>query len=241
VPIGALLAIPAIRRSGLYLALATFGFAVLLEQLIYPTGIMWGGGSGTAPAPRPSFANGDRAYYFVVLAFVVAAIGLITVVQRSRLGRLLRAMSDSPVALETYGTSITTIKVIVFCIAAFLAGIGGALLSPVTGNSSPASFASFSSLTLLVVSVLAGRSEIASSIGAAFLLVVVPGYITNPAINNYLPLGFAVGALTTAITEGGVYVPARLALVASARRPHPRRNPLLARARARAQTSPEPA
>ena len=239
VPIGGLLAIPAIRRSGLYLALATFGFAVLLEQLIYPTGIMWGGGSGTAPAPRPSFATGDRAYYYVLVAFVVAAIGLVVIVQRSRLGRLLRAMSDSPTALETYGTSITAIKVIVFCIAAFLAGLGGALLGPVTKNSSPASFSSFSSLTLLVVSVLAGRSEIGSSVIAAILLVVVPGYITNPSVNNYLPLAFAVGALMTALTESGLHVPARLARAASATRRRPHRSPLVARARA--ARSPEPA
>jgi ABC-type branched-subunit amino acid transport system permease subunit len=148
-------------------------------------------------------------------------------------------MSDSPTALETYGTSITAIKVIVFCIAAFLAGLGGALLGPVTKNSSPASYASFSSLTLLVVSVLAGRSEIGSSVIAAILLVVVPGYITNPSVNNYLPLAFAVGALLTALTEGGVHVPARLALAASATRRHPHRSPLLARARA--SGSPEPA
>ena len=239
VPIGALLAIPAIRRSGLYLALATFGFAVLLEQLIYPTGLMWGGGSGTAPAPRPSFATGDRAYYYVLVVFVIAAVGLVVLVQRSRLGRLLRAMSDSPTALETYGTSITTIKVIVFCIAAFLAGLGGALLGPVTGNSSPASFASFSSLTLLVVAVLAGRSEIGSSVIAAILYVVVPGYITSATVNKYLPLGFAVGALITAVTEGGVHVPTRLARAARTARPHPGRSPLVARARA--ATSPEAA
>lgn len=235
VPVGGLLAIPAIRRSGLYLALATFGFAVLLEQLIYPTGLMYGGGAGTAPAPRPSFASGDRAYYYVVLTFVVAAIGFVIAARRSRLGRLLRAMADSPTALETYGTSITTIKVIVFCMSAFLAGLGGALLGPVTRSSSPANFASFSSLTLLVVAVLVGYSEVASSVAAAILLVVVPGYITSPTIGNYLPLAFAIGALIAALTEGGARIPTRLALAASSARPRPHRSPILARSALRSR------
>ena len=143
VPVGALLAIPAVRRSGLFLALASFGFAVLFEQLVYPTNL-FGGSEGNLPAPRPSFASGDKAYYYLLLAFVAASIVLVTGLQRGRLGRLMRAMADSPTALNTSGMSVTAVKVIVFCVSAFLAGLGGALLGPVTGTASPAQ--TFSSL-----------------------------------------------------------------------------------------------
>ena len=143
VPVGALLAIPAVRRSGLFLALASFGFAVLFEQLVYPTNL-FGGSEGNLPAPRPSFASGDKAYYYLLLAFVAASIILVTMLQRGRLGRLMRAMADSPTALNTSGMSVTAVKVIVFCVSAFLAGLGGALLGPVTGTASPAQ--TFSSL-----------------------------------------------------------------------------------------------
>lgn len=229
VPIGAILAIPAIRRSTLYLALATFGFAVLLEQLIFSTSIMFGGTAASVPAPRPSFATGDRAYFYLTLAFVVAAVGLVTVLQRSRLGRLLRAMSDSPTALDTYGTSVTAIKVIVFCVSAFLAGLGGALLGPVTGSASPGNYASFASLLLVVIYVLVVGSEVTSSIGAAIALVVVPSYITSAEANEYLPLLFGVSAVIVSMAHSGPQVPAWLTRAAARARRRPGRSPITAR------------
>jgi ABC-type branched-subunit amino acid transport system permease subunit len=229
VPVGAILAIPAIRQSGLYLALATFGFAVLLERLLYSTNIMFGGGSSVL-APRPSVATGDIAYFYVVLAFVTAALGLIAVLHRSRLGRLLRAMSDSPTALNSYGTSVTAIKVIVFCVSAFLAGLGGALLGPVTGTASPANFASFASLLLVVYYVAVIGTEIAASIGAAIALIVVPTYITSDRLNDYLPLLFGVfAAFLLPAIDAGVKVPPWLVRVAANARRRPGRHPATAR------------
>src|SRR5439155_3441582 len=116
----------------LYLALATFGFGLLMQYLFYPQSYMFGFSGASVSAPRPSFAQGDRAYYYVLLAFVVAACALLVGIRRSPLGRLLRAMADSPVALSTGGMNVTVLRVLVFCISAFLAGLGGALLGPVT-------------------------------------------------------------------------------------------------------------
>jgi branched-subunit amino acid ABC-type transport system permease component len=236
VPVGAILAIPAIRRSGLYLALATFGFAVLLERMAFTTGLMFGGSSASLPAPRPSFATGDKAYFYVVLGFVAAAILFVTALHRSRLGRLLRAMADSPTALNTYGTSVTAIKVIVFCVAAFLAGLGGALLGPVTGSASPGNFGSFASLTLLVVLVLVPGSEVTASVGAAIALVVVPSYITSARLNDYLPLLFGVSAVLVAMSNAGARAPAWLTRAATNARRRPHRSPITARVAPR----PEP-
>ena len=187
VPVGAFLAIPAIRRSGLYLALATFGFAVLLERLVFFTPLMFGGSFGSLPAPRPSFAEGDVAYFYVALTFVVAAIAGVVALHRSRLGRLLRAMADSPTALTTSGTSVTAIKVIAFCIAAFLAALGGALLGPVTGTATPVGFSAFAGLYLVVLAVVIAGSEVTSAIGAALALAVLPSYVTSADFNDYTP------------------------------------------------------
>jgi branched-subunit amino acid ABC-type transport system permease component len=232
VPLGALVAIPAIRRSGLYLALATFGFAVLMEQMVFPTKLMFGGIAASLGASRPGFAAGDKAYFYVVLAFVALAIGLVTAVHRSRLGRLLRAMADSPTALTTYGTSVTAIKVIVFCVAAFLAGLGGALLGPVTRSASPGNFTSFASLLLLVilgVVLTIVRSEVGASIGAAVGLIVIPSYITSARLHDYFPLLFGVFAVLHALSEAEAQAPAWLTrAVANARR-RAHRSPITAR------------
>jgi branched-subunit amino acid ABC-type transport system permease component len=233
VPVGAILAIPAIRRAGLYLALATFGFAVLVERMVFSTGLMFGGSATSLVAPRPSFATSDKAYFYVVAGFVVLAIAIVTVLHRSRLGRLLRAMADSPLALETYGTNITVIKVAVFCVSAFLAGLGGALLGPVTGNATPANFGALGSLQLLVVLVLVPGSEVTAAIGAAAALSVIPSYITSAQLNDYLPVLYGTSAVLVAMSHSGMHAPGWLVRVASRTRPSGGRHPATARLTAR--------
>src|SRR5581483_10833704 len=90
VPIGAIVAIPAIRIAGVYLALATFGFGILLERMAYPTSMMFGS-FGTRTAPRPKLGGIDLTsnvrYYYVCLAFMVLVAAISVVINRSRLGR----------------------------------------------------------------------------------------------------------------------------------------------------------
>ena len=82
VPVGALIAIPSIRLSGVYLALATFGFGILMERMAFGTGLMFGG-NGSRSVPRPSFwfvdPGSDRAFYYVVLAIAVATAAFVVV------------------------------------------------------------------------------------------------------------------------------------------------------------------
>ena len=233
VPVGAVLAIPAIRRSGLYLALATFGFAVLLERLLFFTSLMFSGSASSLKAPRPDFASGDRAYFYVVLLFVAGAVAFVLAVHRSRLGRLLRAMADSPTALTTAGTSVTSIKVIVFCIAAFIAGLGGALLGPVTGSASPGDYNSIGSLVLVVMLVvtgaLVGGSEIFSAILAALAFMVLPSY-SNSA-SDWQPVFFGLAAVFVGMGHAGLRVPSWLVRPALRARPRPERSPAGSRVR----------
>src|SRR5581483_7909811 len=97
-PAGAVVAIPAIRLSGVYLAIATFGFALLVQDLVFPASWMFGNFSHVMRAPRPRIAwlhtQTDIGYYYVVLAVAVACLGLIVMVRRARLGRLLQGLGD---------------------------------------------------------------------------------------------------------------------------------------------------
>ena len=67
VPVGAFLAIPAIRLSGPFLALATFGFGIFVQQMLYSTGWMFTVLSNGRAIPRPSIGSSDTGYYYVVL------------------------------------------------------------------------------------------------------------------------------------------------------------------------------
>ncbi|HVS41189.1 MAG TPA: ABC transporter permease [Candidatus Dormibacteraeota bacterium] len=231
VPVGALVAIPAIRLSGLYLALASFGFGILLERLGYSRDVMFGI-NGALTAPRPSIAGGDTAYYYVVLAVLAACVASMVIIERSRLGRLLRALADSPLALSTAGTSVNVTRVLVFCLSAFFAGVGGALIGPVTGSINGTSFPSFASLILVAVLVIAGSGLIRSAVLAAAAFIVVPSYIENATFQEGLPAIFGLAAMLTAVASaGGFDAAGRLARWAQATAWRTRRSPVTERLR----------
>lgn len=120
VPVGALVAIPAVRVSGVFLALATLGFGILVEQVFYTRSYMFGGTTLGIADPRPDVSIGgwnmstDKGFYYVLLIITVLVVIVMSAIGSGRLGRLLEAMADSPLALETQGATSSVLKVIVF-------------------------------------------------------------------------------------------------------------------------------
>ena len=238
VPMGALVAIPAIRLSGLFLALATLGFGVLVEKLLYARGFMFGAfGSRTGSRPHAFGLSGQRPYYFLCMAFALGALALVVVIRRSRLGRLLDGLADSPVALATHGSSVNVTRVLVFCISAGMAGVAGALYVGVVGSvsssgASPTALVSFNSLMWLAVLAFVGRSPVLSPMLAAFFLVVGPSYLTDPDTTQHLTIAFGVVAvLACAFTDD---VLQRIADALPAAQDRRRRSPVAERGRLRA-------
>ncbi len=212
VPVGAIIAIPAIRLSGVFLALATLGFGIMLEQMFYTQDIMFGPTAAGIRAARPSIGQSDRGYYYVVLACVVVCAIVVVALTRGRLGRLLRALSDSPMALDTQGATTNVTRVLVFCVSAFFAGIFGALYAGFVGSINGTSFPAFNSLTILALVVLVLGGAPWYAIMAAALFQLVPAYVTVDDINIYLQIlfGFAViGVGLQARRPASVPVPIR--------------------------------
>jgi branched-subunit amino acid ABC-type transport system permease component len=205
VPVGAFLAIPAIRLSGLYLALATFGFGILVEQLAYPRGVMFGANLvRTGARPGVFGLDGGRAYFYLCLAVAVGALVLLLAVRASQLGRLLDGLAESPIALVTHGASVNVTRVLVFCCSAAMAAVAGALYVGVNGSVSgsgvsASALISLNSLLWLVVLALVGRQVVAGPVLAAVLLIVAPSYSTDPDIVRYLTVGFGAAALLAAV------------------------------------------
>ncbi|MCK9896025.1 ATP-binding cassette domain-containing protein [Frankia sp. AgB32] len=216
IPVGALVSIPAVRLSGVFLALATLGFGLLLEDVFYPRHFMFGTTSLGIPDPRPQVRlgswdlSGDKGFYYLVLLIVVLVVLTVTAIGRGRLGRLLEAMADSPVALETHGTTTTVLKVLVFCVAAAMASLAGALTGMLYQYSVASYFQSFSSLTLVALVVIVTVGEPWYAVLAAVGYSVLPGYIRSADAATYLQLVFGVGALLSAYGTRGGTVPAGL-------------------------------
>jgi ABC-type branched-subunit amino acid transport system ATPase component/branched-subunit amino acid ABC-type transport system permease component len=201
VPVGAFIAIPAIRLSGVFLALATLGFGILLEQMVYTMGWMFGPSSNGLPTTRPDLSIGgfkfgsDEGMYFVVVAFVVIIAVTVAVLTETRLGKLLRAMGDSPVALDTYGVNVNVIRVLVFCISAFIAAVAGALTASVNTYAIGSEFPSFSSLVLVTIVIAVVLGDPWYAFVAAAGLTIIPVYLTGGNVTEIILAVSAVGAV----------------------------------------------
>ncbi len=120
-------------------------------------------------------------------------------VSRTRLGRLLRGLAESPTALTTNGLSTNVTRLAAFAASAFLAGVAGALLAAAAGNVNGRSFSSFNSLLYLVVLAVAGRRLVPAAVVAAGLLAVAPAYVPDGLVaHQALVFGAATVALLAA-------------------------------------------
>lgn len=212
VPIGAILAIPAIRLSGLYLALATFGFGILLQFMFYSEDFMFGSFGLGLTIPRPGgFEEEESWYYLMVALAVVTTLGMLTVT-RSRLGRLLRSMTDSPTGLSTAGAAINVTRVIVFCLSAFIASGAGALQGATVTFIGGDSYQPVLSLILFVTVVVSLGSDPWYAVIAAFVVFVLPTlplvFTQSDNTSNYITI--IIGLLALFIG----YRPAYVALLA---------------------------
>lgn len=207
VPVGAVLAIPAIRLTGLYLALATFGFGLTLQHMFYATDLMFGDTGSGVPMPRPDFVHGisgDEGFYYVTIAFAVGAAALVFTLINTRLGRLLRGISDSPLAVETNGANAHVTRVLVFCVSTFLAAIAGALGGVASQSASAESFNPFTSLIYFVVIVVVIGGEPWNAVLAASALTLVPSYSSSPDAAAMVQLVFGALAILLAVVSRDV-------------------------------------
>jgi len=210
VPVGILIAVPAVRVSGVFLAVATLGFGILIEQAFYTSGFMFGQSPLGLASPRPGISIGPwnlstdvGFYYLVLLIAVIVVIGL-TVINSGRLGRLLAALADSPLALETHGATSSVLKVIVFAIASAIAAMAGALESMLFHFGIGTYFPSFGSLTLVALVVIVTAGDPWYAIIAAIGYSVIPAYVSGATTTSVLNLLFGLGAVTAALaTERG--------------------------------------
>jgi ABC-type branched-subunit amino acid transport system permease subunit len=166
-----------------------------MAQFFYVKSYMFG--LADLKTGRPAGFKSDTSYYYLLLAFAVAGIGLVMAIERARLGRLLRSLGDSPTALATLGTSANVTRVLVFCISAFLAGISGALYAGQFGSVSGTSFNFVFSLVLLAVLAISGRSTVTCAVVGPLLMFVGPAY--NDRFQDGFQVLFGLGAILAAV------------------------------------------
>jgi branched-chain amino acid transport system permease protein len=173
--IGALAALPALRLKNIYLAIATLGFGVVLQKIIFEWRGLTGGGGGLA-LTAPSVAGyelGAVGLYYLTLTFMTVGLLGAWNVSRGRTGRALLVIKDSEIAAESLGIHASRYKVTAFAISAFYAAVAGGLFAYLVRYINPESFSVGLSISFLSMVVIGGLGTIGGSIlGAAFYVIV---------------------------------------------------------------------
>lgn len=208
VPIAALVALPAIRLSGLFLALATLGFGIMVQQMFYPMSFMFTLVATGREMPRPSFASTDRGYYYVVLAFLVFFGIVMYLIHRARMGRMLEGLSESPLSIRTLGLNTSALRITVLCLSGFMAGAAGILYGSTVhfASSGDSYYGPFYSLVILALLAL---SPMRAPWYAIFAVIgtVIPSYWNNLNATSWLNVLFGVSAVSVALSGGTVALP----------------------------------
>lgn len=163
--LGFLIGFPALRIKGIYLAVATLGFAVLVKVVL--NNLEYTGGSSGYSGMMGTTLTNVAVAALLVLAFVLH-------MKRSRLGRAFRAVEQDEVAAQSMGLNVTFFKICAFTISAFIAGIGGALYAHYMFFIDPNEFDFHTSLLILFYVLFGGYQTPWGAVAGAFLLTVIP-------------------------------------------------------------------
>lgn len=206
--VGALVALPVLRLTGLYLALSTMAFAVLMDKMIFQAEYAFKFNGVLATERLSVFGvqiGSDTAYvWFMVLCFVVMGVGLLAL-RRGALGRLLIAMRDSPSACGTLGLDLRWFRVGLFSASAGMAGAAGALFAGLRGTVGAADFLYFQSLLVLLLAVVFGVTSVTGALLGGTALMLLPVWqSSSPELAGLLFAVLGFGAVLLARDPNGI-------------------------------------
>ncbi len=181
---GILLGFPCLRLKGLYLAMATMSFGVVVEYGVTHWESVTMGVRGIS-VPSPSlfgYSLGDPNRFFYVTILLVSLLTLAAKnISRTRIGRAFIAIRDRDIAAEVIGVNLTRYKVMAFAVSSFYGGIAGGLYSYVTTYLHPENFTLLLSIEYIAMIIVGGLGSILGSIIGAVFLTVMPDIIKGAA------------------------------------------------------------
>ncbi|HFQ15781.1 MAG TPA: branched-chain amino acid ABC transporter permease [Rhodobacteraceae bacterium] len=175
---GYLLGRPTLGLSGIYLALATLGFNVIVWLILLNWMSFSNGPLGIMDIPPPNLFGYEIStrtdYYYLALVLVILTLLSMHRLVTSRFGRSLVAIREDELAAEASGINTTRIKVQAFILSAFYAGLAGSFYAHFVKYVSPDSFTHMESFTMLAMLALGGQGNLLGPVVGATVLSVVP-------------------------------------------------------------------
>ena len=174
---GLAIAVPALRMTGIYLAVATLAFAVIIEQVLVHWESVTGGFRGM-PVPKAEIMGFSLSapvpfYYLCLAVLVVSVLGALNLL-RSPTGRAFTAVRDSETSAESMGIHIARTKAMAFALSAAFTGLAGALFAHKIGYLAPDGFTLILSIQLLLMVVVGGLGSLHGVIFGAIFIGLLP-------------------------------------------------------------------
>ncbi len=191
---GAVLALPALRVTGPYLAMVTLAFGTIIQILINEMTFLTEGPLGIK-LTKPTLLGlqlDERQFFWLVAALLVLSLVFVHNVLRSHLGRAFEALRGSPVASDCMGVSVYRYKVYAFVISAGLAGLAGALYSFSEQYISPNTYNFELTVLFLLAVIMGGRKTRTGAMLGATIIVLLPKLLDDLELFRYVSVTLAV-------------------------------------------------
>ncbi|SEA22460.1 branched-chain amino acid ABC transporter permease [Variovorax sp. YR216] len=215
--VGLVLGFPALRVQTIYLAFATLGFNTAIWLVMRNEEWLTGGTFGINNVARPSLfglsLEGNRPYYYLVLAVAAMLALALWGLLRSPWGKAFTALRDNPIRAESLGISVRGYTLLSFAIGAAYAGVAGGLFASLVQFIEPAPFTVAASIMMYLMVVVGGPGYFWGPVLGAAVGVVLPEWLRDvPGVSDwYLPLfGAAVVLLMVWLPDGLLSLPDRI-------------------------------
>jgi branched-chain amino acid transport system permease protein len=198
---GALLALPALRVTGPYLAMVTLAFGTIIQILINEMTFLTEGPLGIK-VPKPDLFGAklnEHGFYWLVLVLMGLSLVVVDRILRSQLGRAFEALRGSPVASDCMGVSVYRYKVYAFVISAGFAGLAGCLYAYSEQYISPNTYNFELTVLFLLAVIMGGRKTRSGALLGAAIIVILPKLLDDlemfRQVSSVLAVLMLVGAI----------------------------------------------
>jgi branched-chain amino acid transport system ATP-binding protein len=213
---GALLAVPALRVRGPYLAMVTIAFGFIVEQGAVEWSGLTGGWNGLIGIPTPSVGGykfAEREIAILVVILTALMLWLYARLQAGPWGTAMRAVRDCEVASQSIGLDPTVIRTVAFAISAAVTGLAGGMFAAMSDFISPESFPFFQSILFLLVVMIGGADRVLGPLVGAIIVVLLPELLSWLAQYRLLFVGLLLLVVLRLAPGGLVGMAARLSRV----------------------------
>jgi branched-chain amino acid transport system permease protein len=179
--VSSLILVPITRLRGIYLAVATLGFTIIIHLILLNEEWLTGGSFGLLAIPWPSFGplalNSEIQVYYLALVILMVVYFACTRLVDSRFGRGLQAIMLDEDAARASGINVTLYKSKCFVVSAVITGIAGCLFAHHSRYLNPNDFTFWRSIEILIMAVVGGIGSLPGAVVGAFVVTLLPEYL----------------------------------------------------------------